>query len=182
MVEGKAGGGQRFSGGLLASGFLMGWMAGAAVVLAVLGLSSPFRGRWDALPILLAGGAALGFVPFMRWRQTVDVFDDHLVWTRWLGTRTVSRSELSFARRVTRANTYRTSNGTTSSDSRHEFDLGLQNGKTLTIVGLEHPQQLEDRLRGWFDDSDRDVASQSARADRLGGWQPPAGRARRVGE
>ena len=159
------------------------WYLGAMAILSGLvgigrgGLALVNGGNTEPLPVgaaALAVGLVLLIVPMSRWRQSVEVFEGGLVWTRLYGVVRAQREQVQSARLIR----HRNRNG-----SHDEVEIDLAGGKSLSIVGVEGSDQLCNFLRAWSAGSvpgpvaERSVGSVRARDPGAGwspgGWKPP---------
>jgi len=86
----------------------------------------------------LVAGAACLFVALLRFRQTVEIFEQGFVWTRLIGAVTVARGDVTDAKAVT---TVLRKNGRNVS-SVTKVVVTLSNGKTIKMNGLGNPTKL----------------------------------------
>jgi hypothetical protein len=146
--------------GTIAAGAL-GWYIGAFLLLGA--ISGVTKGQFGAAAGALGLAAvAFGFaVPLLR--QSVDVFERGLVWTRVWGTVAVSAEE---AGRVTLVRHYRRWGNYT------EVRIALKGGGKRSILGVTEPEQLANYVSAWG----RALAAPPMPA--ATGWVPPVQGAR----
>jgi hypothetical protein len=117
-------------------------------------------------------GPLILILPVLRWRQTVEVFERGLVWTRLYGTVTVPREKVRAARWIQ----HRSRNG-----SHDEIEIDLVDGG-LSIVGIDQPEQLRNFVSSWAQAPVMMQQAQGAWAQPQqqpqspwgpGGWRPP---------
>jgi hypothetical protein len=122
-----------------------GWLWYLAFIFLLSGLVSLAKagaaGDWGQA---LTGVTALGvgvivlIVPVLRWQQSVDFFEHGFVWKRLYGVLQVAREDIRSATMIT----HHGRQGT-----RTELKVDLVSGKSLSIVGVEQPEQLVNLLR-----------------------------------
>jgi len=88
----------------------------------------------------LVMGLAFMVVPLVRWRQTIEIFERGLVWSRLHRAVRVAAEqvqEVSWLKHQTKRGAH------------DEVKLELTNGKRYSIVGVGNPEQLVNFLRSW---------------------------------
>jgi hypothetical protein len=138
-------------GTLGAGGWL--WYVGGILILSaflavyrfmqVLVLGSPFAQAGDTLgtaALSFAIGTALLVVPVLRWRQSVELCEDGLVWRRMFGSRTLRRDEIAGARMVQHHSRM---------GSYTEVEVELRAGGSFSIKGVDRPEQLRNAILSW---------------------------------
>ena len=152
------------------------WYIGGILVLSFAG--NLYKGdMWLALGSLIFGILLL-ISPLLRWRQSMELFENGFVLKRLTGTRSVSRDEIAFAK-------------LTSHYSRigHsvEVEIGLKNGAAFSVVGMSDSEQLYNTLNAWRTQNesaggdgpnhlDASGHHQPASGIMEGGWVPPSER------
>jgi hypothetical protein len=89
---------------------------------------------------MLVLALAFWVVPLMRWRQTVEIFERGLVWSRLHGAVRVAAEQVqdvSWLKHKAKLS------------SHDEVKLALTNGKRYSIVGVGECEQLVNFLRSW---------------------------------
>lgn len=136
----------RHPGTFMAGGWLW-YISGLLIVAAALGAGrallmllglaamDPNNSPISALLTAALGGfigLLCAIVPVLRWRQSLEIFEGGLVWTRLIGDKTWPRSQLKKVRHVTHHSRQGTS---------YEVEITLTDGSIHGIVGLDQSQQ-----------------------------------------
>jgi hypothetical protein len=147
--------------GRFAAGLMM-WYAGGVCALGsairlfqgLTGQAAPEDNAFSALGLVISSF----FVAwaYMRWKQVLEVFERGFVWKRLLGTHTVKLDQIKQVSHITH---------TSRRGTYVEVAVELTSGKTLSIVGIEQPEQVANLL-----------AQPSLSAVPIAtGWTPPGG-------
>lgn len=175
--------GQRISihrGSFLAGGWS--WYLGAIFLLcafygapsAILGLARGEESVGGACGMAAVGllGPLLLISPVLRWRQTVEMFEHGMVWTRLYGAVTVRREEVSGVEHIYHSG---------RSSTYHELVVHLRDGGQLVITGINEADQIASFLRSWSHGgvaggfaNGAPIASSGWQPPQPGGWTPPA--------
>jgi hypothetical protein len=129
----------RYHGTLLAGGVL--WLF-PVVLLPAAALSV---GRDLAFAALMAAMGVVTATPLVAsWRQTVDLFPRHLVWSKWGRARSVAYADIEATRSGTRA---QAAQGSRAGLIEQRFlDLRLRDGETITWIEMSRHEELASRL------------------------------------
>jgi len=98
-------------------------------------------------------------VPVTRWRQSVAIFEQGLVWTRLVGTTTISRSDVVSVELIHHR-------GRRQATQYDEVAIQLCDGRSISINGIEHAAQVFNFVRAW--------AEPRPTQSRAAAWAPPA--------
>lgn len=79
-------------------------------------------------------------VPLARWRQSIEIFERGMVWSRLQGAVHVAAEQVQSVSWLK----HQTKRG-----SHDEVKLELTDGKRYSIVGVREPEQLVNFLRSW---------------------------------
>lgn len=164
----------RHAGTFGAGGWLwyLGGVAGAAGlfgvgrgVLGVAGVLTPVPG-YSPVETLVMGLISLVacplllIVPVMRWRQTLEIFEGGVVWTRLLGAQSWPRAQLRAVRHITHHSRQGTS---------YEVEVTLADGTVHGVVGIEQSDQAANLIHQVL----QGPAPAAAAAPASTGWRPP---------
>ena len=165
--------------GTFGAGGRLWYLGGICALAGVVGLIKAGADSQKLLTALIALGIAplLLIVPVLRWKQTVEVFEQGFVWTRLYGSVQAARADI---RNVTLI-THHSRQGT-----RIEVKVELAGGKSYSMVGVEQPEQLANLLRAEAPNGPQNFSA-PAGAPGLpttrgipqqswgpGGWKPPS--------
>lgn len=147
--------------GRFAAGLMMWYAGGVCALGSVVRL---FQGLTAQAAPEDLGFSVLGIVissfflawAYMRWKQVLEIFELGFVWQRLLGTHTVRRDQIKQVSHVTH---------TSRRGTYVEVVVELTDGGSLSIVGIEQPEQVANLLA---------QPSLSA-APAATGWTPPGG-------
>jgi hypothetical protein len=127
-------------GSLLAGGII--WIAPLVFIpAAVLALG---QAQW-LFAAVMAGLGLLTAAPLVAaWRQTVELFPRHLVWTKWGRSRSIMYAEIRDIRSGMRAQTGQGSRA--GLIEQRYLDLHLREGDKLTFIEMDRHDELSRRL------------------------------------
>ncbi len=125
-----------------------GWLLQLGVVclfagtsgLAGIGSKQTLALRAPASVAMLFLALAFWVVPLLRWRQSVEIFERGLVWSRLHGALRVTAEQVQDVSWLKHQS---------KGGSHDEVKLELTNGKRYSIIGVRKPEQLVNFLRSW---------------------------------
>jgi hypothetical protein len=130
----------RYRGTLLAGGIL--WIAPLIFVPAA--LLSLGKEEWPFVAVMGCMGLATAAPLIAAWRQTVELFPRHLVWTKWGHARTIEYSTILEIRSGKRA---QKGEGARAGLIEQRFlDLQLRDGEKLTLIEMDRHEALSRQL------------------------------------
>ncbi len=115
--------------------------------------------------LLAALGTCLWWIPLLRWRQSLEVFEHGFVWHRLWGTLRIADREVMGAELIDhqgRIGYYQ------------EVAVTLVDGRALSIKGLMGADQVRNLLLAWTQQAARSTLTQPPSVSV--GWQPPHAR------
>jgi hypothetical protein len=145
--------------GTISAGLTLWYVGALFVVSSLLGIYQGLTGKaaeqaWISV-VGLPVGLGVVFVAYVRWKQTLEIFEDGFVWKRLIGTHSVAHARIKEVKHIT----HRSRRGTYV-----EIVVELTSGKKLSIVGIENSDQAASMLT---------PSSMSPRSATETSWHPP---------